>query len=154
MVDPSEALLRSLPRDDEQVFLWAHNGWVIAVDNVSSIQHWLSDVICRLSTGGGYSVRRKYTAEDETIFSDQRPVILNGIGDIATKGDLLDRAIVLTLKKIADEGRLTEDEVMAKAEAACQGRWVRCLTWLPQSFASYRLPAQRVYRAWQTVLDG
>ena len=115
-MDPSEVLLQSLPREDEQVFLWAHNGWVIAIDNVSSIQHWLSDVICVLSTGGGYSVRKNYTDEDETIFSDQRPVILNGIGDIATKGDLLDRAIVLTLKRIADEDRLTEDEVIRKAE--------------------------------------
>jgi hypothetical protein len=45
------------------------------------VPNWLSDTLCSLSTGGGFSVRALYTNNDEVLFDAARPIILNGIGD-------------------------------------------------------------------------
>jgi hypothetical protein len=42
LVDPNTAPLRTLPRDERDVFIAATNGHVIAIDNVSSLRPWLS----------------------------------------------------------------------------------------------------------------
>jgi hypothetical protein len=60
----------------------------------------LSDALCRLSTGGGFSTRQLFTDDDEFIVNAQRPVALNGINEVVTRGDLLDRALVLTLANL------------------------------------------------------
>ena len=51
------APLRSEPREPRDLMIAANNGWVIALDNLSSIKAWQSDCLCRLSTGGGFSTR-------------------------------------------------------------------------------------------------
>jgi DNA polymerase I len=72
---------------------------------------WLSDALCRLSTGGGFSTRTLYANDEETLFDATRPVILNGITDVATRADLLDRAILLTLPAIPEQERRPEAEL-------------------------------------------
>lgn len=111
LIDPNTAALRSLPRDERDLMIAATNGWVIAFDNVSSLPGWLSDAVCRLATGGGFGTRENYTDRDEVLFEAQRPVIMGGIEDFVTRGDLRDRAIVLTLEPPSDETRLEEDEL-------------------------------------------
>jgi hypothetical protein len=110
LIDPNMAPLRSQPRDEQELAIAANNSWVVALNNLSSIPPWLSDTICRLATGGGFGKRELYTDSDEVIFDAQRPVILNGIDDLTTRGDLLDRAIILELPRIAEDKRLTEEE--------------------------------------------
>ena len=56
------------------------------------------------------TARRLFTDEEETIFEAQRPVLLNGIEEVATSGDLLDRMVVLSLPEISEDAR-KEDEV-------------------------------------------
>src|SRR5206468_10836955 len=53
LIDPNVAPLRSEPRDVRDVMIAASNGWCVALDNVSDIEPWLSDCLCRLATGGG-----------------------------------------------------------------------------------------------------
>ena len=69
-----------------------------------------------MATGGGFATRTLYEDSAETIFDAQRPVILNGIGQIATRGDLVDRAIALELPRVTK--RVTERELWARFEAA------------------------------------
>jgi hypothetical protein len=113
LLDPSEAPIRSEPREVRDLAIAAHNGWIVAFDNVSRLATWLSDAICRLATGGGFATRQLYTDDEEAIFSFQRPVILNGIEEIATRGDLLDRALVLHLPAIPERERRLEVELSA-----------------------------------------
>ena len=96
LVDPSQPRLGSPPKDIGDFIIAAKNSWVYSIDNVSHIPAWLSDAICRLSTGGGIVKRKLYTDEDEIVISAQRPTIINGIGDPGTRSDFLDRSIVLT----------------------------------------------------------
>jgi hypothetical protein len=110
LVDPNQAPIRAAPRDPRDLMIAAMNGWVVALDNLSVVPPWLSDALCRLATGGGFSARSLYTDDDETIFDAQRPVVINGIEEIATRGDLLDRCVILTLPVIAEQCRQTEQE--------------------------------------------
>jgi hypothetical protein len=100
LIDPNTAPLRTAPRDERDLMLAAKNAWILVFDNLSSLRQWLSDAICRLATGGGLSTRTLYENDEETLFQAQRPVILNGIEELATRGDLLDRAIILYLPEI------------------------------------------------------
>jgi hypothetical protein len=108
LIDPREPSQRSMPRTEEDLIVAAKSQHVLAFDNVSGVPDWLSDAICRLSTGGGAGKRRLYTDEEEVLFSGRRLVALNGIEDVAVKPDLVDRAVVLALEPIAESKRRDE----------------------------------------------
>jgi hypothetical protein len=116
LVDPNSVPLRTLPRSEHDVFIAARNSHVLAYDNASGLPDWLSDTFCRLATGGGFSTRELYTDQDEVLFGSKRPIILNGIDDIATRPDLADRSIVQFLAAISDETRKLERELWAEFE--------------------------------------
>jgi hypothetical protein len=118
MVDPSTTPVRSVPRGEHDLFIAANNSWVMALDNLSGLPPWLSDALCRLSTGGGFGTRTLYENDEETLFDATRPVILNGITDVATRADLLDRAIILVLPTIPEEERRPEAELWGEFEEA------------------------------------
>jgi hypothetical protein len=82
LIDPSRASVRSKPRDERDLMIAASNGWIVAFDNLSSLWPWLSDALCRLSTGGGFSTRQLFTDDDEMIFDAQRPSVLTSIENV------------------------------------------------------------------------
>jgi hypothetical protein len=118
LVDPNKADLRSEPREERDLMIAAKNGWLIALDNLSRIPIWLSDALCRLATGGGFATRELYANDEEVLFDAKRPILLNGIEELATRSDLLERAIVLNLPSIPEEKRRTEAEFWREFEAA------------------------------------
>ncbi len=118
LVDPSTAPLRTTPRNERDLVITATNSWCVAFDNISTLQPWLSDAMCRLSTGGGFSARELYTDSEEVLFDATRPLILNGITDVATRPDLLDRALVVTLPPIPEERRRPETVLWREFEKA------------------------------------
>ncbi|HKC63803.1 MAG TPA: DUF3854 domain-containing protein, partial [Pyrinomonadaceae bacterium] len=118
LVDPNKAALRSEPRDERDLMIAATNGWLVALDNLSRVQTWLSDGLCRLATGGGFATRELYANDEEVLFDAMRPVLLNGIEELATRSDLLDRAIILNLPTITEDRRRSERDVWGEFEQA------------------------------------
>jgi hypothetical protein len=116
LVDPNLAPIRTAPRDERDLLIAALNGWAICLDNLSGMPSWLSDGLCRLATGGGFGTRQLHTDTEEIIFEAQRPAILNGIADLASRPDLADRAMVLTLPSIQDKDRKREKVFWAEFE--------------------------------------
>jgi hypothetical protein len=116
LIDPSTPELRSDPRETRDLAIAAQANWVLAFDNISSIRPWLSDVYCRLSTGGGWVTRALYTDSDEVLFETQRPILLNGITEFIVRGDLLDRSLQITLPSISEGLRREESDVWAEFE--------------------------------------
>jgi len=108
LVDPNKADLRSGPRNEQDLVIASSNGWVVALENLSKIPDWLSDALCRLSTGGGFGTRKLYSDGEEKLFSAKRPMMLNGITELATPPDLLDRSILISLPRIPDDKRRSE----------------------------------------------
>jgi hypothetical protein len=116
LIDPNIAPLRSEQRDERDLMLAATNGWIVALDNISKLPAWLSDALCRLSTGGGFATRTLYENDEETLFMAMRPIILNGIEELTTRSDLLDRSVIVHLPVISPEKRKTEAEVWQEFE--------------------------------------
>lgn len=117
LIDPSTAPLRSQPRDARDIMIAARNSWCAVFDNLSHLPSSFSDDLCRLATGGGFATRELYTDADEVLFDAQRPLILNGIEELATRGDLLDRSLILNLPAIPEERRRSEREFWAAFKA-------------------------------------
>jgi hypothetical protein len=118
LIDPSVAPVRALPCDERELFIAASNGHVLAFDNLSGLPPWLSDTLCRLTSGGAFSTRRLFTDQDELVFAAARPVILKGIEDFITRHDLADRAIQLMLAPIAERHRRPENALWREFEFA------------------------------------
>src|SRR5213078_5023396 len=132
----------------------------LAFDNVSGLQAWISDTLCRLATGGGFAVRQLYTDQDEVLFDATRPVILNGIEDIVTRPDLADRAVLLTLEPIPEERRRAEVELWAAFEAerprilgVLLDAVVEGLKRLPETRLE-KLPRMADFALWATACEG
>jgi hypothetical protein len=85
VIDPNVAQVRALPRDERELFIAASHSHVLAFDNLSGLPSWLSDTLCRLTSGGAFSTRRLFTDQDEILFAAARPIVLNGIEDIVTR---------------------------------------------------------------------
>ena len=118
LVDPNAAPVRTLPREERDLFIAANNGHVMAFDNLSDMPPWLSDTLCRLASGGSFAIRQLYTDQDEVLFDAARPIILNGIEDVITRPDLADRALFLTLPPILETRRRPEQELWREFELA------------------------------------
>ena len=114
ITDPSSMPLRAPPKDEETLLIAAIHSHVVALDNLSGITPQLSDGLCRLSTGGGMSKRQLYTDGEEFALDLQRPCILNGIDDIASRPDLSERTITLQLQPIHQ--RREERELWAELD--------------------------------------
>ena len=108
LVDPSSVPLRSPPRDIRDLLVSAGNTHCVVLDNLSGLNHEVADTLCRLSTGGGIDVRALYTDNEQYLVELQKPILANGIDDIATRPDLAERSIIINLPVISNAQRLSE----------------------------------------------
>jgi hypothetical protein len=159
MVDPNSAPLRGTPRDVRDLMISANNAWLQSFDNVSFLEPWLSDALCRLATGGGFSTRQLYTDQDETVFDAQRPILLNGIEELLTRGDLLDRALLLYLPAVPKQRRRAEHVLWADFEEArprILGALLDCVSGALRELPNIQLPeAPRMadFAIWATAAE-
>lgn len=118
LVDPNSPSIRAAPGGDRDLTAAARNSWIVSFDNMSWVPPTLSDGLCRLSTGGGLGGRQLYTDHDEAVFDALRPCLINGINELATRADLADRAIPITLPTIPEDRRKPESEFWESFETA------------------------------------
>jgi len=111
LCDPSSVPLRTPPKDIRDLLVSAGNTHLVALDNLSGLKHEISDALCRLSTGGGIDVRALYTDDEQHLLDIQKPVMINGIDDIACRPDLTERSLILNLPIISNTNRKTEKEI-------------------------------------------
>jgi len=109
ILDPGPVPVRKPPRDADSWVTQAAGSWVVGLDNLSDIPPWLSDSLCRASTGDGDVRRKLYSDSDYAVFAFRRCVIFNGIDVGAMEPDLADRALPVTLDLIPDEERRDEE---------------------------------------------
>jgi hypothetical protein len=111
LIDHSSAPLRSQPRDVEQWAVAAAGSWTVALDNLSHIPAWLSDALCKASTGDGLVKRALYTDGDLAVLAFRRVVLLTSIDAGSLRGDLGDRLLLADLEPIPESQRRTEKEL-------------------------------------------
>ena len=112
LVDPNAADLLSKPRTENMRVIGANNH-VLAFDNLSGISNDYSDCLCKISTGDSQTVRKLYTTNEEFTISIKKPILLNGIDEIARRGDLVSRSIKVELGKIPDADRKTDSALFS-----------------------------------------
>ena len=117
LVDPGKVKLSGPPRSEQDLAIAASKRHVVAYDNLSRIDGWLADALCRLATGGGLQTRMLFTDDEQHLIDVCRPIAVTGIPDLTSRADFADRAIVAVLKPIT-EGRLEADEVLAQFETS------------------------------------
>jgi hypothetical protein len=112
LIDPSEVEITTSPKDARDVIMAAQNSHVLALDNLSGIKEWLSDLLCSIATGAAHRERRYHTNNgDEELFRAKLPIVLNGI-DFRVRDDLLSRAFLVTLPVIADKAVRTRQNCL------------------------------------------
>jgi hypothetical protein len=111
VVDPSPVPLRKPPRDAESWVTAAQGSWVVGLDNLSTVPDWLSDCLCRASTGDGDVRRQLYTDGGLAVFAFRRCIVINGIDVGALRGDLTDRILHVSLDRIDEAARREDDEL-------------------------------------------
>jgi hypothetical protein len=111
LLDPGPVPVRKPPRDAEAWVTAAAGSWLVAIDNLSDFQPWLSDSLCRAVTGDGDVRRKLYTDGELAVFSYRRCVILNGIHTGTMQPDLADRLLPVDLALISEEERQAEEDL-------------------------------------------
>src|SRR5215217_2331794 len=102
LLDPNVVEDTGNPRGKEELHIDAECSWLLAYDNLSGIPPWLSDAMCRISTGSAFTKRTQYTNRDREIFKAAQPQVLNGIADVVSRGDIIDRGIMVTLPTLEE----------------------------------------------------
>jgi hypothetical protein len=118
LIDPARPATRSCPKDERDLVIAAQASHIVSFDNLSRVNGDLADALCRLSTGGGFGTRKLHTNSEEMLFDVTRPVLLNGIPDLAGRADLADRAIIIELPVIGERARRSEAELWEAFETA------------------------------------
>ena len=101
LIDPSPVMTRKVPRNAEDWVTAVNASWVVGLDNLSgSVPQWLSDSMCRASTGDGDVRRALFTNSDVSVIAFRRVVMFNGIDVVITQGDLADRVLHARLPRV------------------------------------------------------
>ena len=113
LIDPNAVNLRGKPKNVEDIFISGINSSMLSYENLSYLSDDTQDAFCVLATGGGFAGRTLYTNAEETAINVKRPIIMNGISVLATRQDLVDRLISISLDPITPAMRKTESELDA-----------------------------------------
>lgn len=146
LIHPAGIETRHRPGNADDLLVAARRAPLLIHDNLSEVRDWESDVYCGLATGTGWSKRLLYTSLDEVAFSVSSRVILTGIGDLARRDDLRERAIILSLPKLGpdqlkdehhfwNEFEVVRPEILGALYTAVSGALRRrdiTTTWLPR----------------------
>ena len=160
LVDPARPPTMGMPTNERDAVIAARNRHVLVYDNLSGLPTWLSDTLCRLSTGEGYATRALYTDDEEVVIEASRPVILTGIENPSVRGDLAERSITIRLTHIADTARRTESELMTAFEEATPIIFGALLDGLSEGLRMYdkvrleRLPRMADFCKWAVACEG
>jgi len=114
LVDPNGTPLCAIPRGEQDLIISANHSLLLAFDNLSHVAPWLSDALCRMATGGGHTTRKLFSDTTEIRMNVMRPVLINGITDLTTRSDFLDRTVTVALPTISDSHRRCEAEINAE----------------------------------------
>jgi len=117
LVDPSMPELLTIHSDKREFAQQLYHNHLVIYDNVKSVPEWFSDEVCKAITGGGISKRQLFTDDEDVVYEYKGCVIINGINIALIEPDALDRSIMLEYKRLPEDKRRSESEVLAEFES-------------------------------------
>ena len=121
LIDPKKCKAPGQPENRDDLYVACHNRRLVAFDNVSYIDTWLSDALSNVLTGGGLEKRELYSPLEQTIIDVCLPVVLTAINEVVCRGDLLDRSVLVwqpAIPEDVDDARKDEEVFWADYEPA------------------------------------
>ena len=111
IVDPHTMDLTTIPKNREEIAIRLDKALVSCFDNLSYLSQDVSDLFCQSATGGTFTKRELYTNTGEIALNIKGIVAINGTSLVATASDLLERCIILNLKKLKPSELKSEQEL-------------------------------------------
>ena len=108
--------LLTIPKDKPEFVQQMYHNYLAVYDNVRYIPPWFSDEACKAITGIGNTKRKLYTDDEDIIYNYKRNIIVNGINNVLTEPDVLDRSLLIEFDRIPMENRREEKDVEAEFE--------------------------------------
>jgi len=160
LIDPNSADLRAPPKTADDLYITAARSHVVPLDNVSSLPEWLSDALCRISTGMSYAKRMLFTDQDEILIYAVRPIALTSIVEVIEAPDLGDRTITIVPPRIDEKDRREESEVLtafAKERPAILAAFLDTVAHGLKTFPNItntQWPRMADFAKWATACEG
>jgi len=108
LTDPTNVDMFGGVEEQRQFAVAAANRWVLCFDNLTHLSTEQQNLLCRASTGGGFTYRALYTDLEEVSVKYLRPQILTGVDLVPTRSDILERCLIVRLERIPEKNRLSE----------------------------------------------
>ena len=108
LTDPTHVDMSGGVEEQRQFAVAAANRWVLCFDNLTHLSSEQQNLLCRASTGGGFTYRALYTDLEEVSVKYRRPQILTGVDLVPTRSDILERCLIVRLERIPEKNRLSE----------------------------------------------
>lgn len=138
-LDPTAPNTIRLTRDIAELTQALNGRAIPAFDNVSHISEAQSDALCRAVTGEGDTKRELYSDDNDVIKKYMRFIIINGINNVLTGFDAIDRSLAVKLQEVEKGKRRTEKEVrkylnqmIPKVRGAVWQTWTKALSIVEQ----------------------
>ena len=108
----------TVPGNAVDLVVGAHARYITILDNLSHIQPWLADALCRLVTGDELDRRMLWTDSDVATLSLHRPVITTSIDTGAVPPDYADRRVNVHVPVLDEAEGISESQWEAEHKAA------------------------------------
>jgi len=95
LIDPSRIEVFIAPRDPMELIRALAHHHLLLIDNLGSLPYWAPDILSPACTGGGVIKRKLFTDDEDFVIEVNSCIGLNGINQLITKPDLMDRSILL-----------------------------------------------------------
>jgi len=112
LCDPSICEVLSLGNNTNEIIQSLSHHYFNPFDNLSGIPKDVSDLLCRAVTGEGFSKRKLYTDDEDIIYTYKRAIALNGINNVVSRPDLLDRSILVECQRISEGKAKQENKLL------------------------------------------
>lgn len=117
VIDPSYADRGSpYPKNEGDWFVMTRHHAVVFLDNLAFLSHEQQDELCRVVTGMTIEKRKLYTDADVVGATIHAVIVINAIDLGGLQSDFLDRSFIWDIRRISDEERKPESQLMRDFE--------------------------------------
>ena len=114
IIDPSLIDTLGLVGERRELVQTLSHHWLLPYDNLSSLSREVQNIFCRAITGASYCKRKLYSDDEDIVTKNRICLIISGINYPATAPDLLDRCILIKLKRFSGSEQNKKDAELDK----------------------------------------
>ncbi|MGN0152335.1 MAG: hypothetical protein ACI39Q_07675 [Wujia sp.] len=111
IIDPHSNDISGMQLKLEDLQLKLYSDYFVGLDNLYALKRGCSDTLAISCTGGSISKRQLYFDTSQIVMDIKAVVAMTSVSMIIQESDLLDRSLILTLKRIPSTKMKTEEQM-------------------------------------------